>query len=182
MNYTKHLCSLSANSGSCELEDFLEASHDGLFITDGLGNILIVNTAWERICGISRDFVVGRNAQDLVNNKYYTESSVMAAIRAREKTSIMLEMTRGDKIGQKILATAIPIWSEDGEIKRVVANIRDITEILYLKELLEKTQQLNEIYVAELEKMRQQLVTTNCDFIARSPATNRVLEMAAQVA
>ena len=182
MTYTKHLCSHSANSESCELEDAIEASHDGLFITDGLGNILMVNTAWERICGISREFVVGRNAQNLVNNKYYTESSVMAAIRARDKTSIMLEMTKGEKVGQKILATAIPIWGENGEIKSVVANIRDITEILQLKELLEKTQQLNEIYAAELETVRQQLLTTNSDFIARSPATNRVLEMAAQVA
>lgn len=182
MKNFKHLCFCNASSETCELENVLEASHDGLFITDGEGNVLMVNTAWERICGISRDFVLGKNAQDLVNNKYYTESSVMAAIRSREKASVMLGMTKGDKIGQKILATAIPIWGEDGQIKRVVANIRDITEILYLKELLEKTQQLNELYVAELEQMRQQLVTMNCNFIARSSGTKRVLEMAAQVA
>jgi len=166
----------------CELEDILEASHDGLFISDGDGNIVMVNSAWERICGIHRDFVVGKNARDMVAQKFYTESSVMAAINARKKVTIMLEMTRGEKIGQKIMATAIPIWGEDGEIKRVVANIRDITEILYLKDLLEKTKQLNEIYAAELEQMRFQQLTRNCDVIARSPETRRVLEMAAQVA
>ena len=167
---------------SCELEDILEASHDGLFITDGQGNIEMVNSAWERICGIEREFVLGKNARDLVDQKYYTESSVMAAIRLRQKTSIMLEMTRGDKVGQKILATAIPIWGENGEIRRVVANIRDITEILHLKELLGKTRQLNELYAAELEQMRLQQVTKNCDIIARSPKTKRVLQMAGQVA
>lgn len=167
---------------SCELEDILEASHDGLFITDGNGNVLMVNGSWERICGIPRDFVVGKNAQDMVNQKFYTESSVMAAIKARKKITIMLEMTRGEKIGQKIMATAIPLYDESGEIKRVVANIRDITEILYLKELLEKTQQLNEIYAAELEQMRLQQVSKNCDVIARSAETKKVLEMAAQVA
>ncbi len=183
----KRLCSYNRKNGhcqpdTCELEDILESSHDGLFITDGKGNILMVNSAWERICGIHREFVLGKNAQDLVNTKYYTQSSVMAAIGARKKTSIMLEMTKGEKIGQKILATAIPIWGEDGDIKRVVANIRDITEILYLKELLEKTQQLNQIYAAELEQMRFQQISKNYDIIARSPDTKRVLEMAAQVA
>ncbi|MEN6438255.1 MAG: sigma 54-interacting transcriptional regulator [Syntrophobacter sp.] len=184
MSDRDRLCSYNFGgaSDSCEIENILEASHDGLFITDGLGNILLVNTAWERICGIPRAFVLGKNAQDLVNQKYYTESSVMAAIRARGKTSIMLEMTRGEKVGQKILATAIPIWSESGEIKRVVANIRDITEILYLKDLLEKTRQLNELYAAELAQMRLQQITKDCDIIARSPGTKRVLEMAAQVA
>ncbi|MHC1724584.1 MAG: sigma-54 interaction domain-containing protein [Syntrophobacteraceae bacterium] len=187
MNGINCLCSYNREEGTslpfnCELEDILESSHDGLFITDGFGNVVMVNTAWERICGISRDFVLGKNAQDLVNQKYYTESSVMAAIKARKKITIMLKMTRGDKVGQKIMATAIPIWGEDGRIKRVVANIRDITEIIYLKELLGKTQQLNEIYAAELEQMRLQQITKNCDIIARSPETRRVLEMAAQVA
>ena len=181
------LCTSKHENGTdefdiCALEDILEASHDGLFIADGLGNIEMVNSAWERICGIGREFVVGKNAQDLVNQKYYTESSVMAAIRSREKTTIMLHMTRGEKVGQKILATAIPIWDENGQIRRVVANIRDITEILYLKELLEKTKQLNELYAAELEQMRQQQFTKHGDIIARSPKTKLALEMAAQVA
>ncbi len=170
------------NERTCELEDILEASHDGLFISDGHGNVMMVNRAWERICGISRDFVVGKNAQDLVNQKFYTESSVMAAISARKPTTIMLEMTRGGKIGQKIMATAIPILDKCGGIKRVVANIRDITEILYLKELLGKTRELNEIYAAELEQMRVRQVIKNRNIIARSRATRNILQMAAQVA
>ncbi len=169
-------------SDCCALEDILESSHDGLFITDGYGNIEMANSAWERICGVSKDFVIGKNAQDLVNQKFYTESSIMAAIRARKKMTIMLEMTKGEKIGQKIMATAIPIWDENGNIRRVVANIRDITEILYLKELLEKTRQLNEIYAAEIEQMRFQQITKNHDIVARSSETIRILEMAAQVA
>ena len=93
----------------------------------------------------------------------------------------MLKMTDGDKVGQKIMATGIPIWGEDGEIRRVVVNVRDITELIYLKELLEKTKQLNEIYAAEIEQMRFQQKDQDGDIIARSPKTKRVLEMAAQV-
>ena len=160
----------------CELEDIIESSHDGLFITDGQGVILRVNSAWERIAGIQREFAVGKCAADLVGQKWYTESAAMAAIRERQKVTIMLEMLRGEKVGQKIMATAIPIWGEDGEIRRVVANIRDITEILYLKQLLEKTQRLNELYAAELEQMK------NVDLVARSESMKRIMEIVARVA
>lgn len=178
-----HPCAGSkGNERTCELEDILEASHDGLFISDGHGKVLMVNSAWERICGISRDFVVGKNAQDLVNQKFYTESSVMAAIMARKPATIMLEMTRGEKIGQKIMATAIPVFGEGGEIKRVVSNVRDITEILYLKEILGKTRELNEIYAAELEEVRLRQVVDSHGIIVGSRATQDVLQMAAQVA
>ena len=110
----KESASLFAMCAHCEMEEFLEASHDGLFITDGKGNVLMANTAWERICGIPRDFVLGKNAQDMVDQKFYTESSVMSAIRQRKKVTIMLQMTKGEKVGQKIMATAIPIWDENG--------------------------------------------------------------------
>jgi PAS domain S-box-containing protein len=71
---------------SCELEDIIESSHDGLFITDGQGVILKVNSAWERITGIHREFATGKCAKDLVNQKWYTESSAMAAIREKKKS------------------------------------------------------------------------------------------------
>ena len=166
---------------SCELEDILEASHDGLFITNGEGKVLMVNSAWERICGIPRDSVLGKYAQNLVQNGMYSESCAYRALRERRKTTIMLEMTDGDKVGQKIMATGIPIWGESSEIRRVVVNVRDITEIMYLKDLLEKTRHLNEIYAAEIEQMRLQQMDRNGEIIARSPKTKRVFEMAAQV-
>jgi len=167
---------------SCELEDIIESSHDGIFITDGQGIILKVNSGWERICGLRREFMLGKCAQDFVNQKWYSESSVMAAIREQKMVTIMLEMLKGEKIGQKIMATAIPIWGENGEIKRVVANIRDITEILNLKQLLEKTQMLNELYAAELDRVRLNQLPKNYDLIARSPLTIRVMEIVARVA
>lgn len=165
-----------------ELEQVLEASHDGIFITDGQGNILRVNSAWERICGISRDFVVGKNAQDMVDQGFWSESAAMGAIKAKKEVTIMLKMTKGEKVGQKIMATGIPVLDNDGNVKRVVVNVRDITEIVELKDKLEESQQLNEKYAAELEQMRIQHLEQYENIVAKSPKTKRVLEMAAQVA
>ncbi len=165
-----------------ELEQVIETSHDGIFITDGNGDILMVNSAWERICGMSREFVVGKNAQrDMVDQGYYDESAAIKALRAKEEITIMLKMTSGNKSGQKIMATGIPVLDEKGEVKRVVVNVRDITEIVNLRDRLEESQQLNEKYAAELEQMRIKKVKNN-NIVARSPNTKRVLAMAAQVA
>ncbi|MHC1727674.1 MAG: sigma-54 interaction domain-containing protein [Syntrophobacteraceae bacterium] len=174
--------SLPLQCTSCELEDVLEASYDGLFITDGECRVLMVNSAWERICGVDRALVVGKYASNLVQSGMYSESCAYQTLEQQTKTTIMLRMTAGDKVGQKIMATGIPIFGEDGRVKRVVVNVRDITEILYLKDLLEKTRHLNEIYAAELEQMRLQQIGKDESVIARSTKTKRVLEMAAQVA
>lgn len=164
-----------------ELEQIIETSHDGIFITDGKGEILMVNSAWERICGITRDFVVGKNVQVMVDEGFWSESAAINALKAKKEVTIMLKMTRGDKVGQKIMATGVPVFNDDGSIKRVVVNVRDITEIVNLKDQLEETQQLNVKYAAELEQMRIQQVK-NDNIVARSPKTKKVLEMAAQVA
>ncbi len=167
---------------SWDYEDILEASHDGIFVTDGTGKVLMVNTALTRICGWPKEGYIGKNAQALVDEGLSTDTAVMRSIKSGKQVTIMLNMTKGEKVGQKIMATAKPIWDDNGQIRMVVANIRDITEIINLKELLEKTQQLNELYAAELEQMRLQQIVKDCDVVARSPSTRRVLEMAAQVA
>jgi len=165
-----------------ELEQVIEASHDGIFITDGKGDVLMVNSAWERICGMSREYVVGKNAQrDLVDKGFYNESAAYKALKEKKEVTIMLRMTGGDKSGQKIMATGIPILDERGEVKRVVVNVRDITEIVNLRDQLEESQQLNVKYAAELEQMRIKKLK-NSNIIARSPKTRRVLEMATRVA
>jgi len=176
-----HMGISEARRVASELEQVIETSHDGIFIIDGKGVILMVNSAWERICGMTRDFVVGKNAQDMVDEGFYTESAAINALKAKKEVTIMLKMTRGDKVGQKIMATGIPVFDDNGDIKRVVVNVRDITEIVNLKDQLEETQQLNVKYAAELEQMRIQQVK-NDNIVARSPKTKKALEMAAQVA
>ncbi|NPV71497.1 MAG: sigma 54-interacting transcriptional regulator [Firmicutes bacterium] len=172
---------MKAQRLSEELDSILEASYDGMFITDGQGKVLKVNEAWERICGISREYAVGKTVNYMVAQGLYSRSAAAAAIQARKRMTVMLEMTAGKKKGQKIMATATPIFDGNGEMKRVVCNIRDITELVTLKAQLEETQRLNMMYTAELQHMRAQQAKHE-GLVAASPAMERVLEAAAQVA
>jgi len=163
-----------------ELNAIFESSYDGFYICDKNGKVTRVNTAWERICGLSRDYVVGKTAYELVAAGFYNKSAAMEALRTKKTCTVMLEMTAGPKKGQKIMATGTPAFDEHGEIELVVVNVRDITEIQNLKEQLEATMELSKRYASELEEIRLQQLKMD-DLVAQSPAMQRVLELAVRV-
>lgn len=175
---------LEARRFAIELENILEASHDGIFIIDGDGLILMVNSAWERISGIPRDFVLGQNVRDMIEQQFWSDSAAIKALDDKNKVTVMFTMNKGSNVGQRIMATAIPVLDEDGEISRVVCNVRDITEIVSLKNQLETIQQLNEKYAAGLAQicLHKTMFNDLKGVVACSPETKRVFEMAAQVA
>ena len=163
-----------------KLNAIVESSYDGLYICDKRGMVTRVNTAWERICGFSREEIVGRTAYDLVASGYYSKSAATEAIRTKKTCTVMLEMTAGPKKGQKIMATSTPIFDEQGEIEQVVVNVRDITEIQELKNQLEATVELSKKYASELEEIRRQQLKI-VDMVAQSPAMQRILELVVRV-
>lgn len=164
-----------------ELNAILESSYDGLYICDRYGRVTRVNTAWERICGFSREEIVGNTAYQLVADGYYSKSAATEAIRTKKTCTVMLEMTAGPKKGQKIMATSTPIFDDQGEIEQVVVNVRDITEIQELKNQLEASMELSKKYASELEEIRRQQLKID-DMVAQSPAMQRILELVVRVA
>ena len=54
-----------------ELDAIIDSSYDGLYITDGSGNTLRLNQAFERIMGVTSDECVGRNMAELVRGCIY---------------------------------------------------------------------------------------------------------------
>lgn len=164
-----------------ELNAIFESSYDGLYTCDKDGRVLRVNSAWERISGFPRDYVIGKTAYELVAEGFYSKSAAVEAIRTKETCTVMLEVTAGPKKGQKVMATSTPILNELGEVEQVVVNVRDITEIENLKERLEATMELSKRYASELEEMRLQQEVKTDDLAAQSPAMQRVLELTSRV-
>ncbi|KKM09046.1 transcriptional regulator [Clostridiales bacterium PH28_bin88] len=164
-----------------ELDSIIEASYDGIFITDGQGRVIRVNSSWERITGVSRKYAVGKTAQYMVSRGLYSRSAAVAALKEKKRVTTMLEMTQGKKRGQKIIATGTPIWGEEGEIKMVVVDVRDVTELVSLKQQLEETQRLNQRYTAQLGQMRAQQARYD-DIVTGSGIMKRVMEITAQAA
>jgi PAS domain S-box-containing protein/TyrR family helix-turn-helix protein len=163
-----------------ELNAIIESSYDGLYIVDNEGRVVRVNSAWEKICGFSREYVVGKTAKELVAGGCYDNSAAVLTLEKKETSTVMLEMTSGPKKGQKIIATGTPIFDEEGELKQVVVNVRDITTLENLKVQLEESRRLSKRYASELEEIRLQLYKMD-DFVANSPEMQRVVELAVRV-
>jgi len=160
-----------------ELEAIISSSYDGMFITDGSGVVLRVNDAYERITGIKASEVVGKNMKNLVEEGYYDESVTLLVIAGRKIVTINQTV----KKDRKILVTGNPIFDEQGNIFRVVTNVRDVTELVTLQSQLLKTKEQTLKYKTELSHLRA-LHIQDKELISRSPEMERVIELAMKIA
>lgn len=108
-----------------QLDAIIESSYDGLYITDGEANTLRVNQAYERISGLKREDLIGRNMRDLVQEGVLDRSVTLEVLRLLEPVTIMQDIA-GDK---RVIVTGNPIFDKQGKISLVVTNVRDITEL-----------------------------------------------------
>ena len=66
----------------------VESSYDGIYVTDGKGNTIFVNQAYEELTGLSIQKLQGKNMKELVEEGIYDESGSLQAIQSKEKITI----------------------------------------------------------------------------------------------
>ncbi|MDD2585748.1 MAG: sigma 54-interacting transcriptional regulator [Syntrophomonadaceae bacterium] len=159
-----------------ELNAIMNASDDGIFVTDGQGCVIYLNKACERIDNVKAEYVIGKNMKDLIASGYYSES---VALKVLEKGSVVniLQTTIN---GKEIMATGTPI-KENGEIIMVVVNARDITELIHVRKKLEEIQQKARQVETEVELLRKQHLATG-EVVFRSPLMQRILSVIIRIA
>jgi len=160
-----------------ELESIIECSYDGIYITDGDANTIKVNNAYERITGIKKVDVLGKNMRDLEKSGVISQSASLLVMSSRKITTIQQEFNTG----VKVLVSSTPIFDENKKISMVVTNVRDVTQLHDLKELIEKNKEITRKYVSEIEEMRTQLLTTS-EIVAEDPKTIEIIQLASRIA
>ena len=129
------------------LDAIIESSYDGLWICDAQGVILKVNRASERINGIRSSDVIGRNVKDLVKEGVFDKSVTLEVIKKKKRVTIVQKL----KSGRQLLVTGNPVFI-GGQLKYIVTNDRDITELSRLRRNLEDTQAIKETYYKKLQE------------------------------
>jgi PAS domain S-box-containing protein len=160
-----------------ELEAIFESSQDGLYITDGMANTIRVNSAYERITGLSRTDLVGRNMEDLVNEKVF-DHSVTLEVRQKGAPVTLMQSIKGDK---QVMVTGTPIFDDDDQIALVVTNVRDMTLLNDLRAQLNESRRLSSRFyqsLLEQEKFEHALQ----DMVVKSNAMTQVVQKAVKVA
>ncbi len=160
-----------------ELESIIHSSYDGIWITDAEGRVLDINEAYERITGIRASEVLGLTMQELVDRGYFDQSVTVLVMK--ELRSITINQTvRGKK---QILVTGNPIFDENGKLYRVVTNVRDVTELVSLREQLTREKEQSRKYEAELTHLRSLQVRDSC-LVFRSKPMAQIVELAGKMA
>ncbi|WP_208854053.1 PAS domain S-box protein [Thermoanaerobacter siderophilus] len=133
------------------LKAIIDSSYDGIYVTDGEANTILVNKAYERITGITADLVLGHNMKELVEKGFYSQSGSLLVMERGTQVTLRQRLLSG----KEILITSIPVYDSDGKMKYIVTNVRDISELVKLQEELSATKVLNEKYRSELEYIKE---------------------------
>ncbi|WP_175548495.1 sigma-54 interaction domain-containing protein [Dethiosulfatibacter aminovorans] len=134
-----------------DFEEIANYLHDAIFVSAGDGEVLFVNSAYTRMTGIAAEEVVGRNISDL-EGSLFTNSVTLKVIKNKKA---MNSIGKSLKTGNEMLVSGIPIFNEDGTIKYVVVNDRQIEELEGIKEELESARE--KLAVAKKDTYKKKL-------------------------
>lgn len=161
-----------------ELNCIINTLHDGILVLDNAGKIIKINPGLSRVTGLPPEVFLQQPIMSLYERGYFADIPIAyrALIERKVQNGIQEIST-----GKSVMVTATPVLDDDGNIRYIVVDARDITELQRLKEELEKTKQLNDLYRTQLIQLTRDRLAES-KIIARSKAMLEVLELALRVA
>jgi transcriptional regulator with PAS, ATPase and Fis domain len=191
-----------------------DAISDGIYITDGKGFVTAVNKGYTEITGVKESDIVGRNMQDVWDsmlfidnpafieiepeNKSYAldilssgkkknlktrKPQALALIVLEEKKTISV-ITTIDRTNKRVLMTGTPFFDEEGNVIQVLTIIKDLTELLSLREKLEDAEKEKKRYKSELKSLKKDIKVHDIyrDLISQSSSMEKIAKLIEYVA
>lgn len=152
-----------AKAAGDDLDAIIQNSYDAIYITDANGTTLKTNDAIERLTGIPKEYYIGKDLHYLEKRGIVEKSVSFEVIKQKKPVTVIQENT----LGKVLLITGSPVFNEEGEVIRVVTNLRDISE---LNRLREELSQLRKFHAGDEP------------IVVASKAMERVMELAGRVA
>ena len=99
-----------------QLFTILNSIYDGLYITDGQANTILINRAYEEVSGLRREDVLGKSMQEIVATGMIDRSGSLGVLKTRKP--VTLEQTF--RTGKQELITSTPHFDSSGEITMII--------------------------------------------------------------
>lgn len=154
------------------LEKVLDSIHDGVYILNSDGEFIIINKAVESITLYDRNKLYGTKASELVK-KGLINYSITERVMKTKKEVTELQIVMGPVL-KEIMVTSTPVLDDENNIKYIVANLRDITELNKIKMERETAKKVIEEY--NLEIIKNEYIKDN--IISKSKEMREVLDLA----
>lgn len=159
-----------------ELRTIVDSSFDGIIVCNAQGEIQRCNPAAERILGVPRAELISQPLRNLVEKGILSQN----IIHLVKNQGVPVSIVEKSNPEHSLVITGNPVYDEQGEIAKIVINIRDMSELLELREALEESKQLSEKYQSEIARMRTHLEPRQ-DVVFRSAVMKNVYDLAIRV-
>jgi PAS domain S-box-containing protein len=130
-----------------------DAVSDGICLADSQGVVIGINKGYTEITEITEEEILGKNLKDLLDKGYFSTAVSFQVLETKKKISALSTIAKNNK---KVLITGNPFFDEKGEITQVLTVMRDLTELLKLRDDLEKIEKKSEKYLEELKKLKSE--------------------------
>jgi PAS domain S-box-containing protein len=161
-----------------QLKTIFKASHDGIWVCDGQGNVIDINEASEKLNGIHAKDIVGKNVIDLAEAGLFDRSVTLEVLETKRQVSIIQKIKRTEKL---LLATGTPAFDDNGQIFLVVVNERDMTQLNAIQKQLEHSRMVTEKYKDKLAELSL-LELKDQEIVAEDKKMRQVLHFALKLA
>ncbi len=153
----------------------LDAAQDGIFIYDKNLVMLYANSSAVALCGLEGVASVGSEWHNLKQAGYFKGDAAPNAAHYKKRFSSEFV----NDIGRHLLCTATPVLDAQGELRFVVSNVRDVTNLIELRaELDDRNRQLSKVRkTLDILQGRQ-----HNNFVYASGRMNNILETIERVA
>lgn len=170
------------HGNSLELEEEFDAvvselGFDELWVTDHEGNVIKVNKKSESFCEVTAAEIIGKNVKELEKMGLFSPSVTVKAIEKKRRVT----MVQTTKSGKKLILSSTPIFNNDDQIVRFVNQGWDITGLNNLRQRVEETEKLLDIYQNEISKLRNEKMVSE-EIITASPVMQSILKVVERVA
>ena len=132
---------------SREYSILLDSIYDGIWVIDANGITVHINKAMEKIANIKAEDVIGKHVSVPVKEGLFSTCVTLHALQKKQPVTMFDDYANG----KRCLNTSTPIFDENGNIWRVIASVRDMTELQSLERKLADTENEAKLYKAGLE-------------------------------
>ncbi|MGD9662750.1 MAG: sigma-54 interaction domain-containing protein [Porticoccaceae bacterium] len=160
-----------------DLLTILDALDVGVFITDADCTILAVNSQFEKVTTVSRNEVLGKNTQYMLDNNYIA-TSICQHVAKTEKP--VVDILNYKNAGREVIVTGKPIF-QGNSLRYIVCTLRDWNLLTGLYKELHEAKIQNMHYKETLQTLEMQQLEDS-EYIAYDPKTKKMLQMAVRVA
>jgi PAS domain S-box-containing protein len=161
-----------------QFQTVYESSSDGIWICDHEGKVISINRASERLGGIKRQDIIGKNVSDIIKEGLYSNYVTDEVIQTKRPVSQLQYIRNTNKT---VLCTGIPVLDDNGNLSLVVINERDMTQLEAMKLQLEETRKERERYKDELAELSMQELKDQ-KVIAESEQMQEIFRTALKIA